>query len=98
MCGLAGVYVRNGEPADRSLLLAMAGELRHRGPDGVGLYVDGSFGMSNTRLAIVDLHGGDQPLCDERRRYWVMQNGEIYNHVELRAELERSRPRVHEHV
>ena len=46
--------------------------------------------MSNTRLAIVDLHGGDQPLCDERRRYWVMQNGEIYNHVELRAELHAS--------
>lgn len=74
---------------DRSLLLAMAGELRHRGPDGTGLYADGGFGMANTRLAIVDLAGGDQPLSDERGRYWVMQNGEIYNHVELRAELER---------
>jgi asparagine synthase (glutamine-hydrolysing) len=67
----------------------MAGELRHRGPDGTGLYADGRFGMVNTRLAIVDLEGGDQPLSDERGRYWVMQNGEIYNHVELRAELER---------
>src|SRR6476646_11856419 len=59
-----------------------------RGPDGVGVYLDGRFGMANTRLAIVDLEGGDQPLSDERARYWVMQNGEIYNYVELRAELE----------
>src|SRR6478609_1793328 len=60
MCGLAGVYERAGEAADRSLL-----------------------------LAIVDLAGGDQPLSDERGRFWAMQNGEIYNHVELRSELER---------
>ena len=45
--------------------------------------------MANNRLAIVDLEGGDQPLCDERGRFWVMQNGEIYNYVELRAELEQ---------
>lgn len=65
----------------------MAGELHHRGPDGVGLYLDGRFGMSNTRLAIVDLAGGDQPLSNENGRYWVMQNGEIYNYVELQNEL-----------
>lgn len=65
----------------------MAGELHHRGPDGVGLYLDDRFGMSNTRLAIVDLVGGDQPLSDQDGRYWVMQNGEIYNYVELRHEL-----------
>lgn len=67
--------------------MSMAGELRHRGPDGTGLYLDGRFGMANTRLAIVDVDGGDQPLSDEAGRYWVMQNGEIYNHVELRLEL-----------
>jgi asparagine synthase (glutamine-hydrolysing) len=65
----------------------MGGELRHRGPDGTGVYVDGSFGMVSTRLAIIDLAGGDQPLSDERRRYWVMQNGEIYNYLELQQEL-----------
>ena len=65
----------------------MAGELRHRGPDGTGLYLDGRFGMVNTRLAIVDLVGGDQPLSTEDARYWVMQNGEVYNWVELRQEL-----------
>jgi len=65
----------------------MAGELRHRGPDGVGLYLDRRFGMVNTRLAIIDLAGGDQPLSDERGRYWVMQNGEIFNYRELQDEL-----------
>jgi asparagine synthase (glutamine-hydrolysing) len=88
MCGISGIYGRRGRTADRALLLEMAGELWHRGPDGVGLYLDGRFGMTNTRLAIVDLEGGDQPLSDERGRYWVMQNGEIYNYVELQAELE----------
>jgi asparagine synthase (glutamine-hydrolysing) len=88
MCGIAGIYARPGSEAPRELLLAMAGELRHRGPDGTGLYVDGSFGMTNNRLAIVDLAGGDQPLSNEDGRYWVMQNGELYNYVELIEELE----------
>ncbi len=87
MCGIAGIYARSGQLASPELLLAMAGELHHRGPDGVGLYLDGRFGMSNTRLAIVDLAGGDQPLSNEGGRYWVMQNGEIYNYVELQDEL-----------
>jgi asparagine synthase (glutamine-hydrolysing) len=88
VCGLAGIYARDGAEASRTLLLTMAGELQHRGPDGVGLFLDERLGMVNNRLAIVDLAGGDQPLSDESGRYWVMQNGEIYNHVELREELE----------
>jgi len=75
--------------SERDLLLAMAGELAHRGPDGVGLYRDGPFGMVNTRLSIIDLAGGDQPLSNEDGRYWAMQNGEIYNFPELMEELER---------
>ena len=65
MCGIAGIYDPHGPSAPRSLLLQMAGELAHRGPDGVGLYLDQRFGMVNTRLSIVDLAGGDQPLSDE---------------------------------
>ena len=87
MCGLAGIYGRPGEQASRELLCAMAGELQHRGPDGTGLYLDRQFGMVNTRLAIIDLTGGDQPLSDESGRYWVMQNGEIFNYPELQDEL-----------
>ena len=87
MCGIAGYFTARNATADRDLLLQMAGELGHRGPDGVGLYLDGAFGMVSTRLAIIDVEGGDQPLSDERGRYWVMQNGEIYNYPELRDEL-----------
>ncbi|MBW6496588.1 MAG: asparagine synthase (glutamine-hydrolyzing), partial [Burkholderiaceae bacterium] len=88
ICGIAGVFAGRGRPAPEPLLLEMAGELAHRGPDGVGLYLDGSFGMVSTRLSIIDLEGGDQPLATEDGRFWVMQNGEIYNYPELMAELE----------
>ena len=88
MCGIAGLFVAPGQLAPRQLLLTMAGELRHRGPDGVGLYQDGVFGMVNTRLSIIDLESGDQPISNEDGRLWVMQNGEIYNYPELRRELE----------
>lgn len=87
MCGIAGVYC-NGKCASDRFLCVLAGELVHRGPDGVGLYLDGQFGMVSTRLAIIDLLGGDQPLSNEDGRYWVMQNGEIYNYPELMKELE----------
>ncbi|MBN1608713.1 MAG: asparagine synthase (glutamine-hydrolyzing) [Polyangiaceae bacterium] len=87
MCGIAGLLEPEGRRADRELLLSMAAEIRHRGPSGTGLYMDGRFGMVNTRLAIVDLVGGDQPISNESGELWVMQNGEIYNHIELRQEL-----------
>jgi asparagine synthase (glutamine-hydrolysing) len=88
MCGIVGVYQRGATASPRELLLSMAGELRHRGPDGTGLYLDGGVGMAASRLAIVDLARGDQPLSDGEGRYWVVQNGEIYNYVELQEELE----------
>lgn len=88
MCGIAGLLAGAGPTPPEDLLLAMAGELGHRGPDGVGLYLDAGVGLVNTRLSIVDLAGGDQPIGNEDGRYWVVQNGEIYNHPELRRELE----------
>jgi asparagine synthase (glutamine-hydrolysing) len=81
---------RAGTRVPRDLLLDLAAALEHRGPDGCGLLLDGSFGMVNTRLAIVDPRGGAQPLSSEDGRYHAMQNGEIYNYVELRRELERA--------
>ncbi len=89
MCGIAGIHKGCGLTPSQALLLAMAGELLHRGPDGVGIYLDAGYGMVNTRLSVVDLSGGDQPIGNEEGTCWVVQNGEIYNHTELRAELER---------
>lgn len=66
----------------------MAGALRHRGPDGAGLYRDARVGLCHTRLAIIDLAGGDQPLANEDDDLWITFNGEIFNYLELRAELE----------
>ena len=88
MCGLVGVYAVGGGVVSRELVCAMGGELAHRGPDGTGAYFDRAFGMLSTRLSIIDIAGGDQPLPNETSRYWVMQNGEIFNHPELRTELE----------
>jgi asparagine synthase (glutamine-hydrolysing) len=88
MCGIAGFYERGGRRVRSSVLFEMTGELAHRGPDGAGAYIDRDFAMANTRLAIVDLAAGDQPLSDDSGRYFVVQNGEIYNHVELRERLE----------
>jgi asparagine synthase (glutamine-hydrolysing) len=90
MCGIAGLHSGTDTLPNQGLLLAMAGELHHRGPDGVGMYLDAGFGMVSTRLSIIDLAGGDQPIGNEDGRYWVIQNGEIYNHPELRRELEAS--------
>jgi len=87
MCGIAGMVRREGAVADTELL-RMAGCMTHRGPEDSGTYVAGSFGIAHTRLAIIDIAGGHQPLFDRDRRYALVCNGEIYNFVELRRELE----------
>src|SRR4029450_10987197 len=87
MCGLAGIYAGADRAPARSLVLEMVGEPGHPGRDGTGLLLDGRTRTAAARLAIVDLDGGDQPLSDEHGRFWAMQNGEIYNYVELRREL-----------
>jgi asparagine synthase (glutamine-hydrolysing) len=68
-------------------LRRMAAALRHRGPDGHGLYRDDRVGLAHTRLSILDLTGGAQPVHNEDRTVWVVFNGEIFNHEPLRAEL-----------
>jgi asparagine synthase (glutamine-hydrolysing) len=87
MCGIAGMVRREGPVADDELL-RMAGRLAHRGPEDTGTYVAGGFGIAHARLAIIDIAGGHQPLFDQDRRYALVCNGEIYNFVELRRELE----------
>ena len=88
MCGIAGClhWGRAGVPDDAKLR-AMLGALRHRGPDEFGTYLDGSAGLAHARLSIIDLSTGQQPLANEDGTIWITFNGEIFNYVELRAEL-----------
>lgn len=96
MCGIAGQVLLHGR-VDPDALSRMAGALTHRGPEDTGHYVSGAFGIAHTRLAIIDLAGGHQPIFDAQQRYALVCNGEIYNYVELRAELEAlgARPLSH---
>jgi asparagine synthase (glutamine-hydrolysing) len=86
MCGIAGV-VNAEAPAETGRLERMIGMIRHRGPDASGVYVEGNAGLAHARLSIVDLAGGAQPMANEDKTLWITFNGEIYNYVELRAEL-----------
>lgn len=89
MCGITGVLNLNEpapiEPAD---LRRMLGAIRHRGPDGFGLYLSPWVGLGSARLSIIDLEGGDQPISNEDGSLWIVFNGEIFNYRELRSELE----------
>jgi asparagine synthase (glutamine-hydrolysing) len=87
MCGICGLVATGGGP-DRDALEAMNATLRHRGPDSSGAVVNGPLGLAARRLSIIDLETGDQPIANEDRTVHVVQNGEIYNHAALRAELE----------
>jgi asparagine synthase (glutamine-hydrolysing) len=87
MCGFAGIASTRSAP-DRDLVCAMRDTLIHRGPDDAGIYVDRHVGLGFRRLSIIDLAHGTQPMSDERGGVWVVFNGEIYNYVELRRELE----------
>ncbi|RMD79787.1 MAG: asparagine synthetase B, partial [Gammaproteobacteria bacterium] len=95
MCGIAGIFLRRG-PVDEGRLRAMQEALRHRGPDGQGLHLipppeggpGGGVGLAHTRLAVVDPAGGRQPFVEEAEGLALVANGEVYNHLELRRELE----------
>ncbi|HYO14548.1 MAG TPA: asparagine synthase (glutamine-hydrolyzing) [Thermoanaerobaculia bacterium] len=89
MCGIAGMFCyAEAGPARREDLARMVAPLRHRGPDDEGVHLAGPFGLGHTRLSIIDVAGGHQPLFSEDRSAAVVCNGEIYNHRELRRQLE----------
>ncbi len=89
MCGIAGrVNFRSGAPVDAATVARMCELLAHRGPDGQGLHVCGAVGLGHRRLAIIDLSpAGRQPMTTDDERFWITYNGEIYNFLELRADL-----------
>lgn len=90
MCGIVGVIDLQGRPVEPSWIDRMNDSIVHRGPDDSGSYVRGSVGLGMRRLSIIDVAGGHQPVYNEDKTVWVVFNGEIYNHQELRQDLEKA--------
>ncbi len=91
MCGIAGYFrINKDKSLDDMLLTRMVNILEHRGPDEFGAYIDDDCALGQARLSIIDLSTGQQPLCNEDETLWITFNGEIYNYIELREELEKA--------
>ena len=88
MCGICGIVYKDGTSPDLGRLKTANDLFTHRGPDDEGFYIDGPAGLAMRRLAIIDLNTGHQPISTADGRYTIVFNGEIYNFLELRAELE----------
>ena len=89
MCGIAGIVASDTLTADERIRVPlMRDTLAHRGPDDAGLFVDERAALAHRRLSIVDLAAGHQPLANEDETIWIVFNGEIYNHADVRPELE----------
>ena len=87
MCGIAGLVDRKQNVVASETLERMQGSLTHRGPDDAGMYLNGNVGLAHTRLSIIDLGAGHQPMCNEDGTVWIVFNGEIYNYRELQQDL-----------
>lgn len=96
MCGIAGFLLRDGLRPDPAQLARMAERLAHRGPDDRGLYCAGAVGLAQTRLSVIGLATGHQPLISADGRLALAANGEVYNYLELNATLREQgcRPRT----
>lgn len=88
MCGIAGYLSLDGKVPEREPIERMLTSIRHRGPDGFGVFYGDRCVLGHARLSIIDLEGGWQPIFNEDRRLAITFNGEIYNYIELRRELE----------
>jgi len=89
MCGIFGYYHRDVRSLEADVLAAMGEAIRHRGPDDRGVYATKGMAIGNQRLSIIDLQGGHQPFVSDDGQIIVVQNGEIFNHIELAQDLAR---------
>jgi asparagine synthase (glutamine-hydrolysing) len=87
MCGIFGYFHRDGLSLPQDKLEAMGHAIRHRGPDDQGIHAVPGAALGNQRLSIIDLQGGHQPFVSDDGRIVVVQNGEIFNHIELAQEV-----------
>jgi asparagine synthase (glutamine-hydrolysing) len=98
MCGICGVMnFERQSRVERSALEAMNSQIVHRGPDDAGFYMSENVGLAMRRLSIIDLETGQQPVTNEDGTVWLVYNGEIYNHQELRPRLEARGHRYRSH-
>ena len=89
MCGICGIfYTDRTRRVERGPLAAMNDRIVHRGPDDDGFFLDGNVGLAMRRLSIIDVKTGHQPIANEDENLWIVYNGELYNHQELRKDLE----------
>jgi asparagine synthase (glutamine-hydrolysing) len=90
MCGIAGAFSisgENGAPLSRAALERMTHVIEHRGPDDAGFVLEDGIALGARRLSIIDVEGGHQPMASEDGAIWGAQNGELYNHGDIRREL-----------
>ncbi len=87
MCGIFGYFDRDGQSLPSHVLKAMGLAIHHRGPDDSGIYEGEGVGLGNQRLSIIDVEGGHQPFISDDGNIIVVQNGEIFNHIELANDL-----------
>lgn len=89
MCGIAGIVnFGQSHPPSEQELTCMLAAIKHRGPDESGIYLGPGIGLGNVRLSILDLSSGQQPMPVRQGRYWIAYNGEVFNYIEIRRELE----------
>jgi len=90
MCGIAGIINFNNESVNPSSINKMMATMKHRGPDDNGTFINDNIGLGFVRLSILDLSRlGHQPMFDISGRYLIIHNGEVYNYIELRKDLEK---------
>ncbi|MCX8106362.1 MAG: hypothetical protein N3D80_10890, partial [Ignavibacterium album] len=88
MCGISGILnLKEKSSLSQEKLRVMTFAQNHRGPDEAGAYIDDFIGLAQSRLSIIDLAGGSQPIHNEDQSLWIIFNGEIFNYPELRQEL-----------
>jgi asparagine synthase (glutamine-hydrolysing) len=98
MCGICGIFnINSNRAAERDVLEEMNRQIIHRGPDDAGFFLSGNIGMAMRRLSIIDVHSGHQPVTNEDFSVSLVFNGEIYNHLELREQLEKRGHRYRSH-
>ena len=98
MCGICGIFYNDrSRRVERETLADMNRQIVHRGPDDDGFFVEGNVGLAMRRLSIIDIKTGHQPISNESNDIWIVYNGELYNHQELRKDLEARGHRYRTH-